>query len=124
MNIRELEAFRTAYLTGSVSRAAEILHVSQPSVSRLISDLEASIKFKLFSRTPRGLEATHEARRLFSAVERSFVGLADIRAAAEAIRTLKSGEVSLGIIPAFAYSVMPEAVALMHKNSAEIRFSI
>jgi DNA-binding transcriptional LysR family regulator len=124
MNLRRLEAFRAAYLTGSVSRAAEMLHVSQPSVSRLISDLEVSVRFKLFVRTPRGLEATPEAHRLFRAVERSYVGLEEIRAVAESIRTLTSGEISLGVIPALAYSVMPEAIALMHEQSSEIRLSV
>ena len=45
MNLRQLEAFRATYLMGSVSRAAETIHVSQPSVNRLISDLEASDGF-------------------------------------------------------------------------------
>lgn len=45
MNLRQLEAFRATNVMGSVSRAAETIHVSQPSVNRLISDLEASVGF-------------------------------------------------------------------------------
>lgn len=124
MNLRQLEAFRAAYLTGSVSRAAETLYVSQPSVSRLVSDLETSVGFSLFIRTARGLEPTAEARQLYSAVERAYVGLADIREAADSIRTRESGQVSLGAIPAFAYSVVPEAVAMMHQESSHIRLNV
>lgn len=124
MNLRQLEAFRAAYLAGSVSRAAEILHVSQPSVSRLIGDLEASTRLKLFVRTARGLEPTSEARLLYRVVERSFTGISEIRSVAEAIRTAQVGSISLGVIPAFAYTVMPDAVARMHAKSREVRFNV
>lgn len=124
MNLRQLEAFRAAYLAGSVSRAAEILHVSQPSVSRLIGDLEAATRLKLFVRTARGMEPTSEARLLFRVVERSFTGVAEIRAVADVIRTAKVGSISLGVIPAFAYSVMPDAVSRMYVKSAEVRFNV
>jgi DNA-binding transcriptional LysR family regulator len=123
MNIRQIEAFRATYLMGSVSRAAEMLHISQPSVSRLVSDLERSVGFKLFDRTARGLVATEEGRRLYS-VERSFIGLGEIRNAAAAIRTLSSGEISLGVIPALAYSAFPLAVARMHKDSPDLRLNV
>lgn len=124
MNIRQIDAFRATYLMGSVSRAAEMLHISQPSVSRLVSDLERSVGFKLFDRTARGLVATEEGRRLYASVERSFVGLREIRDTAAAIRTLGSGDISLGVIPAFAYSAFPLAVAKMHKESSDLRLNV
>ncbi|NCV29760.1 MAG: LysR family transcriptional regulator, partial [Rhodobacteraceae bacterium] len=42
MNTRQLEAFRATMRSGSITGAATLLHISQPSVSRLISDLEES----------------------------------------------------------------------------------
>ncbi|MET3663289.1 LysR substrate-binding domain-containing protein [Aquamicrobium ahrensii] len=124
MNIRQIDAFRATYLMGSVSRAAEMLHISQPSVSRLVSDLERSVGFKLFDRTARGLVATEEGRRLYSSVERSFIGLREIRNAATAIRTLGSGDISLGVIPALAYSVSPLAAARMQKESSDLQLNV
>ena len=62
MNLRQLEAFRATIESGSITGAAELLHISQPSVSRLISDLERSVGFPLFLRVGRGLKATEEAR--------------------------------------------------------------
>lgn len=124
MNIRQLEAFRATYLMGSVSRAGETLNISQPSVSRLISDLERSAGLKLFNRTARGLVPTAEGRALYNAVERAFVGLQEIRSAADAIRNIRSGTISLGVIPAFAYSVFPAAAAQLHEESPDLQLAV
>ena len=40
MNLRQLEAFRATIRCGSITEAAKMMHISQPSVSRLIADLE------------------------------------------------------------------------------------
>ncbi len=99
MNLRQLEAFRATHLMGSVTRAAEAIHVSQPSVGRLVSDREASVGFLLFEPTPRGLKSTPEAKRLFEAVEQSYLGIRQIKAVADAIRNLGAGKISFGMIP-------------------------
>jgi molybdenum-dependent DNA-binding transcriptional regulator ModE len=43
LNLRQLEAFRATMRSGSITEAAEIMHISQPSVSRLIADIERSV---------------------------------------------------------------------------------
>jgi DNA-binding transcriptional LysR family regulator len=63
MNLRQLETFRATMRCGSITGAARLLHISQPSVRRLITDLEDSLSFKLFTRTGHGLVSTVEARR-------------------------------------------------------------
>jgi len=50
VNQRRVEAFRAVMLSGSITSAAEKLGISQPAVSRLISDFEHEIGMKLFSR--------------------------------------------------------------------------
>lgn len=49
MNFRQLEAFRATMKTGSVSAAANTMYISQPSVSRLLKELEDSLGIQLFS---------------------------------------------------------------------------
>ncbi len=65
MNPRQITAFRATMRSGSITGAAKLLFVSQPSVSRLIADLEIEVGFPLFTRTGHGLAATLEARRFF-----------------------------------------------------------
>ena len=50
LNPRQVEAFRAVMTTGSVTSAAITMHVTQPAVSRLIRDLEVTLKLALFER--------------------------------------------------------------------------
>ena len=74
MNLRQLEAFRATLRIGSVTGAAKQLTLSQPSVTRLVKELERSVGFPLFVRSGRGLVATVEGRRFGDAVEGMFAG--------------------------------------------------
>ena len=111
MNLRQLEAFRATMQSGSITGAAEMLHISQPSVSRLIADLERSVGFALFLRTGRGLSATVEARRFFQAVESMFIGTDRLEELARTIRTTASGTVTLGVIPSMTAIAAPQAIS-------------
>ena len=124
MNLRQLEAFRATIESGSITGAAEILHVSQPSVSRLVSDLERSVGFPLFMRVGRGLTATVEARRFYQAVDSMFIGIDRLKELADVIRTTASGVISVGVIPAFSQSILPEAVSDLYRERPDVRITL
>ena len=124
MNVRQLEAFRATIESGSITGAAELLHVSQPSVSRLIADLEQSVGFPLFLRVGRGLSATVEAKRLYKAVESMFIGVGRLQEIAEAIRTTANGVLSVGVIPSLSQSVLPDVAAMMTTDWPELRLML
>src|SRR4051812_19207609 len=86
MNLREIEAFRAVMLCGTASRAAEMLNISQPAITKALQALERSINFDLFERTKGRLVPTPEGQLFFREVEQSFVGLARLRTAAARIR--------------------------------------
>src|SRR5436309_15464609 len=75
LNPRQVEAFRAVMATGErhVGRDDDAHH--QPAVSRLIRDLELTLKLALFERRGNRPSPTAEARHLFAEVERTFVGL-------------------------------------------------
>ena len=64
LNLRQIEVFRAVMITGSISGAAQLLFVSQPAVSRLLSQTETRIGFALFERIKGRLHATPEAKKL------------------------------------------------------------
>jgi len=124
MNLRQLEAFKATMRSGSITGAAKLLHISQPSVSRLIADLEESLGFKLFTRSGHGLVASVEARKFQQSVESMFIGLDKLKDTADAIRTTKDETIALGVIPIFAYSMMPEAVSQIRDNRSGLKIEI
>jgi len=83
LKIRQVEAFRALMQRHTVTRAAQTLHVSQPAVSRLLADFEASVGFTLFERQQGRLVPTAEAHVLHEEVERAFVGMDRIAQAAQ-----------------------------------------
>ena len=108
---RMIEAFRSVMLGGGITRGAALLHVSQPSVSRLIADLEAGLRFRLFERRGTRIVPTEDALALYAEVEQSFAGLERIVSAAGRIRERRLGHLRIASMPTFGLCDLPEAVA-------------
>ena len=66
MKLSQLRYFQVTCQTGTTSKAAEILHISQPSVSAAIRELEQEFSVRLFSRESRNLKLTEEGNLLLS----------------------------------------------------------
>ena len=108
----------------SITGAAKLLHISQPSVSRLIADLEESLGFKLFTRTGHGLVSTVEARRFQQSVESMFIGLDKLRDTAEAIRTTRDETITMSIIPISAFTIIPQAIQSLRDVRRDLHFDV
>lgn len=66
MNIRALEFFVEVVRRNSFIRASEVLHVTQPAISKSIRALEGELGSELLKRTSRGVEATAAGRELYA----------------------------------------------------------
>lgn len=107
LNPRQIEAFRAMMVTGGVTDAAKLMGVTQPAVSRMIRDLQLAVDLKLFERRGARLVPTGEARALYAEVERSFLGLDRIAAAAGELRTRRAGILRIASLPALANGFLP-----------------
>jgi len=114
ITFRQIDAFRTVVSTGTVTESAQMLGISQPAVSRLISDLEAEIGFKLFTRSGRNVKPTLEARLLVDEVRRALSGLERIKEAARAIKQFQHAQLRVITTPTFSSNL---AVPLIKKFS-------
>jgi len=110
VNFGQLEIFNAVMTCGTASRASELLNVSQPAVSRAISDLEYRIGFALFSRVKGRLVPTPEGHLFFREVEESFAGLDKLRAAAARIRDFGSGRIRIASLAAMGSTLVPRAI--------------
>lgn len=124
VNLRQLEAFRATIRCGSITRAAEMLHISQPSVSRLIADLEESAGFPLFVRVGRGLTPTVEGRHFYNGVEGMFVGIDRLQDLAKSIRVSQGGTISIGAIQSIATIELPKAISRLYNDNPDVEFIV
>ncbi|WP_435103540.1 LysR substrate-binding domain-containing protein [Arhodomonas sp. AD133] len=124
INLRQIEAFRAVMMHKTVTRAAEVLYVSQPAVSRLITDLEGSIGFPLFQRRKGRLVPTPEAEGLYEEVEKSFVGLEKITTAAREIREFRTGSLFICSMPALALAFLPPVLQAYSTDNPGVTVSL
>jgi len=110
ITFRQIDAFKTVVQTGTVTESARMLGISQPAVSRLISDFENEVGFQLFSRSGRNLKATPEAMLLVEEVRRALSGLEQIKHTASAIKNFRHAQLRLISTPAFSTLIAPTLI--------------
>jgi len=117
MNLRQVEVFRVVMTNGTTARAAEVLHVSQPAISKMVQELERSVGFDLFKRIKGRLHPTQEGQLFYREVEQAFTGLTHLRGAAARIRDYGSGEIRIACLSALSTNILPRALqAFMADN--------
>lgn len=121
MNLRQIETFAAVMKCGTTARAAEVLGITQPAVSRSVVELERSVGFPLFARIRNRLVATPEGRMLYEEVKVTFQGLDSIKATAARIRDHGSGEIR---VVSAGHSVIPKAVAIFRKRHPNVRITL
>lgn len=124
MNFKQIEAFRLIMLRGTMTAAAEELRTSQPSISRLIAELEASLKLKLFTRNAGRLQPTDAGTSFYQEVERSFVGLDNLAQSARQIRIFGTGRLRVAGTPAIVQSVIPQVMLEYRKKYPDVMVSL
>lgn len=109
LNLRQVEAFKAVIESGSVSRAALMLNVSQPAMSKLIAHLEEDTGLSLFDRIKGRLAPTERGMRLYREIDRIFAGVRQVENAVEAIRREEQGQLLVGVMPALSRSFIQQA---------------
>jgi DNA-binding transcriptional LysR family regulator len=124
-NIRQIEAFNSVVQSGSVTRAADSLAVSQPAVTKLIQSFEESCRFQLFNRETGRLVPTPEAMMLYEETSRLADNVTRIQRVAQSIRNLERGHVTIAAFPGISAQLIPRAIApLLKKIGREPTFTL
>ena len=66
MDITQLQYFKIIAETGSLTKAAEMLHVSQPAMSAMLKKFEEELNVELFDRSPNRIHLTRPGKLLSS----------------------------------------------------------
>lgn len=110
LNLRQIEAFRSVMLTGSVVGAARLMNVTQPGVSRTIGLMESRLRYLLFERKGRRLVPTPEAESLYREVEHLFGSIDRIGQVAQDIGFQRAGALRVATLPALAQWLVPRGI--------------
>ncbi|GFE63407.1 LysR family transcriptional regulator [Litoreibacter roseus] len=117
---KALHAFCLIVRRGSLAGAALDLNLSQPAVSRLISNLEKEVGFQLFQRDRRTLRPTEEARLFYRDVERILAGLEQLSGIAEDIRQGAGRKVRVVALTRLANSILPIATKEFREHMPDV----
>lgn len=124
MKLRHIEVFHAVYQAGSVSGAARALHVSQPSISKVLRHAEAQIGFTLFRVVKGRLVPTEEAHVLFQEVRELQGRIESLQETTKNLRHGVGGHLRLAVLPSLGLQVTPAAVARFRKTHPEVSFDI
>lgn len=115
MRLRHIEVFYAIMAQGSLRRAAEVLHVSQPAASKVLRYAEQSLGFSLFERTGGRLVPTREAQIMLPHVNNIFEKISELRRLTENLRSARGGHtINIGCLPSLGLSLVPRIIQKYH----------
>ena len=124
MDIRHLEYFLEVVRQGSFSKAATALHVTQPSISKMIKSLEDELGFPLIYRTAKKIELTdagqavlEQAQQISALFQNLTVDLADLT-------NLEKGRVRIGIPPIAGSTIFPRVLGEFNRAYPNIQIQL
>lgn len=108
---RDIDIFRVVMTSGSATRAAKVLGLSQPAVSMALRRLETRAGMALFGRTGGKLVPTQQALALLAEVQRHFVGMDVIEQRIRSLKQFDAGRVRVAAFPGLGAGFIPRVLA-------------
>ena len=124
MRFRQIEVFHAVYTTGSISAAARALHVSQPSVSKVLHHTQYQLGLELFTLVRGRLVATDEAHSLFVEVKEIFERLTSLQKTVGNIKNIGGGHIRVAVVPSLGLHVAPLAISRFRSLHPEVTFDV
>ncbi len=124
MNIDQLRIFQEVVLTGSFTKAARELFLSQPAVSQQIKKLENAYGVKLFDRQGKSIQLTHQGEILFSKITNVLSDLRDIEKIFEDMSELDIGRIAIASTAVFSTYFLPQAMGVFNRNYPRIELEL
>ncbi|MBJ3814721.1 nitrogen assimilation transcriptional regulator [Shimwellia pseudoproteus] len=132
MNLRRLKYFVKIVDIGSLTQAAEVLHIAQPALSQQVATLEGEMDQQLLIRTKRGVTPTEAGKILYAHARAILRQCEQAQLAVNNVGQTLGGQVSIGLAPGTAASSimmpllqavrssLPDVQIFLHENSGGI----
>jgi DNA-binding transcriptional LysR family regulator len=116
LNLHLLRLFAMVAETGSFSRAAKELQLSQPAISQGVRDFELQLGCRLLDRSHKGVRPTREGRALMRHAQSMFTAERAAEEELKSLRGLDSGSLRIGASTTIATYLLPEHLGHFHKD--------
>ena len=124
MDLEALKSFYHVARERSFSRAAKILHVSQPAMSVRVKTLEKELGERLFDRARQGVALTEAGSVLFGSAEKIFADVEEALARLAELRESGSGRVRIGCSDTVSLYVLPPVLKKFRRAYAAAEIMI
>lgn len=115
LNLHLLRMFAAVVQTGSFSRAAEALNISQPAISKGVRDFELQVGCRLLNRSPKGVVPTMEGLALSRHAETLFAAERAAEEELSALRGLHNGSLRIGASTTIATYMIARYLGAFHR---------
>jgi DNA-binding transcriptional LysR family regulator len=124
LRMRHLEVVLAVASAGSMQRAVQRIHLSQPAISKLIKEIEAILGVALFERSKRGVILTESGRAFVVRAEALLNDVEQSRREAVAIGKGLRGNLRIGMLAVIESSLLPKSLLALQKIAPGLRVSI
>ena len=122
MRYRYIEVFYSVFNHGSVTKAARELNVTQPSISKILSQSEKDLGIKLFERINKKMVPTPEAKILFPYSEKIHNNLENFKRVSTNLVLKPEGDLNIAATHALGIDYLPEVISQFSQNNSGITF--
>src|SRR6266568_7819635 len=124
LNMRQVRAFVSVAHLKSFTRAAALLHVSQPALTVQIRKLEESLGIRLLDRNSRTVDVTRVGRELLPVFQRVLHELDSVIMDTKALATQQHGVVRIAALPSFAAGLLPAIISRFRRSNPRMSFVV
>jgi len=116
--------FMFAAQTNNLTKAGQLLHMTQPSVSYAIKQLEEALGIILFDRLSKGVRLTPEGEQLFEHVKLAFAQLERAEQHVQELKQFKDGQIRIGANGAITKNILLPRLDQFHADYPQIRIKL
>ena len=124
MDIRQLTYFLEVARQQSMTKAAEVLHVSQPALSKMVKGLEEELDMTLIIRSNKSSEVTDAGKIVMDYAKKMIALMNEMTTTLSDMTNLQHGSIQIGIPPIAGSLFFPKVIAEFHKAFSNIKINI
>ncbi|TFE00001.1 LysR family transcriptional regulator [Jeotgalibacillus sp. R-1-5s-1] len=124
MDIRQLQYFSEVAKQRSFTKAARQLHVTQPTLSKMVKNLEDELEVTLIDRTARNISLTDAGEIVFEQAQKVINSIEDLSVSLYDTMNVKKGKITIGLPPVISTLFFPRIIAECQKRFPEVTISL